>query len=378
MKIKTNIKKISLIITILSVVLLISNVFATNVSAIATVSSESISPNENFYVILNLSAISYNKFQVDITNNQNLVSTETTETVQELSSNNVVTTMVIDKSQIGLEKLGIVYTAPNMEGVVNFEIKITSLEDGKVELTSQISTLVSELEVLQETYQNLTNSLELEEDTTSDIYQQTLVTIAELENTISSKTTEKVELETVLENYETPTVSTNVSIQVKKNTVTPQNMTFNANQSREENKMPVENKVEMEKMKDRMMEMENMSNEMKTKMSSLEFSLRSAEDTISSLSKNTTYQGSPNNYLSNLSVNGYEFNNSFDKTTNDYFTTVDASVSSLKVTAIPEDLTATVTVYGNTSIETGKNKIIINVTAQDSSIRTYRIYVTKQ
>lgn len=380
---KKNIKKIFLMITVLSIVFLISNVFATNLSAIATVSSETVSPNENFYLILNLSAISYNKFQVDITNNQGLTSTETTGTVQGLSSNSVVTTLVIDKSQIGLEKLGIVYTAPNTEGSVNFEVKITSLQDDKLELTNQISTLTIEIEVLQNTYTELTNSLELEEDKTSETYQEAVNTITELKNTIDSKISEKEELENILSNYETPTLLATTSIQVKKDTSKPQNM-VNNDLIMNENKLPDNikdmNKIpnEMKEMEDKMKRMENMSDEMKTKMGSLEFSLKTAEDTISSLSKDTTYQGSSNNYLSVLSVNGYEFSNGFDKTTNDYFITVDNSVSSLKVTATPEDSTATVTVYGNASIETGKNKIIINVTAEDSSVRTYRIYVTKQ
>lgn len=38
---------------------------------------------------------------------------------------------------------------------------------------------------------------------------------------------------------------------------------------------------------------------------------------------------------------------------------------------------AIVTIYGNTDLQDGKNKIIISVTAVDGSVRNYRIYVTK-
>ena len=59
-------------------------------------------------------------------NNQNLISTNLTGTVQEFSSNNIVTTFIIEKNQIGLDKLGIIYKAPEIEAQINFNIKVTS------------------------------------------------------------------------------------------------------------------------------------------------------------------------------------------------------------------------------------------------------------
>ena len=75
---------------------------------------------------------------------------------------------------------------------------------------------------------------------------------------------------------------------------------------------------DMDMMKDKMKLMEENEMDMKSKMSNLQVSLKDASDKITSLSQGTTYQGSNNNYLSSLSVSGYELNNSFDKTTNDY------------------------------------------------------------
>lgn len=380
---KRNLSKIIFIFAILAVIVLISSVFATDGATIVTVSNEKVSPNESFYLILNLSAIKYNKFQVDITNNQNLITTETTGTVQELASNNVVTTFVIDKTQIGLEKLGIVYTAPKTEATVNFNVKITSLENTEEELTVQIANLATEIETLQIAYTDLIASIELEEDKTSQTYIDAVATAEEINNTITSKNAEKDELTASLENYETPSISVSTAVQVIQNAGKIQEMNIDTNKTLEQNLMNKDkimdsNMVDMEKMKDKMKEMENMSDEMKTKMGSLETSLKTATDTISSLSKNTTYQGSPNNYLSVLSVKGYDFTYDYDKTTSDYFLTVDSTVNSLTVTATPEDSKATVTIYGNTNLEVGQNKIIVNITAQDSSVRTYRIYVTKQ
>ena len=398
---KRNFSKIILPFIILALILFISNTFATDGTAIVIISNEKVSPNENFYLILNLSAISFNKFQVDITNSQNLTTTETTGIVQELSSNNVVTTFVIDKNQINLEKLGVIYTAPNVEGIVKFNVKITSLENTEEALTEQITNLTTEIESLQTAYTNLLASMEKEQDTNSETYIEAQSTANELNNTITSKTAEKDKLDTSLKNYQTPTIfavaeiqiskieekSQNISIEDNKslnqNSINEENMKSdmlnkdNLNNFVDKNMLDLENMEKMENMKDKMKEMEDMSEKMKNQMGSLETSLKMATDTISSLSKDTTYQGSPNNYLSVLLVQGYDLNNDFDKTTNNYFISVDSNIKKLNIIATPEDSTATVTIYGNTDLETGQNKIIINVTAQDGSVRTYRIYVTK-
>lgn len=117
---------------------------------------------------------------------------------------------------------------------------------------------------------------------------------------------------------------------------------------------------------------------MKNMLSQAQSDLSTANSTISSLTKQTTYQGSQNNYLKSLSINDVELKNEFKKTTNTYFASIDSSVSSITVKAVSEEKTSTVTVYGNTNLQSGTNKILINVTAEDGSIRTYRIYVTKQ
>ena len=380
--IKRNFRKKFFIGVILIVMFLVSNTFASGGTAIVTVSNENVAPNENFYLILNLSVIKYNRFQVDITNNQNLTTTETTGSVQGFSSNNVVTTLTIDKSLISLEKLGVVFTAPATEGIVNFNVRITSLDNSEQTITSQISNLNAEINTLQTTYNNLIASINSETDTTSQTYLDAVATSEELNNTINSKIAEVNELVASLQNYERPTITATTGVMISQNAGKAQNMNFDQNMVKDENMVDMESMKDkmkdMESMKDKMKDMENMSDEMKSKMGSLETSLKAATDTISSLSKNTTYQGSPNNYLSVLSVKGYDFTYDFDKTTNDYFITVDSNVSSLNVTATPEDSTATVTVYGNTDLESGQNKIIVNVTAEDSSVRTYRIYVTKQ
>lgn len=91
-----------------------------------------------------------------------------------------------------------------------------------------------------------------------------------------------------------------------------------------------------------------------------------------------TYNGSSNNYLSDLYVTGYDFTESFNKDNETYFLTVNNDVSSLTTVAVPEEEKSTVKIYGNEEINVGTNKILVTVTAEDGSIRNYRIYVTSQ
>lgn len=91
-----------------------------------------------------------------------------------------------------------------------------------------------------------------------------------------------------------------------------------------------------------------------------------------------TYNGSSNNYLSDLYVTGYDFTESFNKDNETYFLTVNNDVSSLTTVAVPEEEKSTVKIYGNKEINVGTNKILVTVTAEDGSVRNYRIYVTRQ
>ena len=117
---------------------------------------------------------------------------------------------------------------------------------------------------------------------------------------------------------------------------------------------------------------------MMEQMTGLEKDLQNANDRISTLTQGETYKGSQNNYLKSLSITGVEFKNEFKKTTADYFARLeDDDLEKVTVNAVAEDSTAIVTIYGNTNLEDGKNKILINVTADNGAVRTYRIYLTK-
>ena len=98
---------------------------------------------------------------------------------------------------------------------------------------------------------------------------------------------------------------------------------------------------------------------------------------MSGMQETNTYNGESNNYLTSLSVQGYNFTTEFSKTKTTYFVNVANDVTSLQINTEAEDENATVTVYGNESIKSGQNKILISVTAENGDVKTYRIYVNK-
>ena len=82
---------------------------------------------------------------------------------------------------------------------------------------------------------------------------------------------------------------------------------------------------------------------------------------------------SKNNYLSNLSVDGYELSPSFDKETLEYTVDLDSIVESINVNATLEDSSASLIGNGQISVVEGNNNIEIVVTAENGNTRTYKI-----
>lgn len=97
----------------------------------------------------------------------------------------------------------------------------------------------------------------------------------------------------------------------------------------------------------------------------------------SSSAGSVTYAGSWDNYLDSLSVDGYEFTQKFNKIRDTYFMTVPDSVTSLDVSAEASDSSAVVAIAGDAALSGKRSKIMISVTADDGSVRVYRIYVDR-
>ena len=88
------------------------------------------------------------------------------------------------------------------------------------------------------------------------------------------------------------------------------------------------------------------------------------------------YPKSTNNYLSKLEIEGYEIE--FNKDTLEYSIKVSSDVETLDITAVAEDASARVNIYGNSNFKEGENKVTVVVTAEDGSERTYTITVDKE
>lgn len=371
------IKKIFIIFTIL--IMFVCSIFVvyaqtgfqnqpqTTSNKIVSLSNNQVNPKTEFYLILNLENIDYTKFKVDITNTSSLKPDELTENVTELSTNNVATTFVVDKNLITLDKLGVVYTSPENEAKINFSVKITNLDETKEDIQNEIDSVDLVIKDLENTLKSLNDILSGIENTTSDLFETTKESIKQATDEINSKNQEKINLQEKLENFSSEVLE-EISLDVIK-----QDENKN-NESDKEN--PFGDKENMLD-KDKELMFNKDMQKMKDQMSGLEKDLLNANNKITSLTQGETYKGSQNNYLKSLSINGVEFKNAFKKTTVDYFATLDDDLEKVTVNATPEDSTAIVTIYGNTNLEKGKNKILINVTADNGETRTYRIYLSK-
>lgn len=91
-----------------------------------------------------------------------------------------------------------------------------------------------------------------------------------------------------------------------------------------------------------------------------------------------TGDGSPNNKLAGLGVDGFSLTPSFHRDTQEYNLIVDTSVTSLSVNASALDSNASVGGTGNIAVPGGGTDIIITVTAQNGSTRNYIIHVAVQ
>ena len=86
---------------------------------------------------------------------------------------------------------------------------------------------------------------------------------------------------------------------------------------------------------------------------------------------------SNNKDLESLIVEGYMLTPEFSNDVTDYSLTINDDVDSLEITAEPVDENAEVEIIGNSNLLIGDNTIQVKVTAEDGTIRTYRINVTK-
>lgn len=87
---------------------------------------------------------------------------------------------------------------------------------------------------------------------------------------------------------------------------------------------------------------------------------------------------SNNKNLKSLTISGdYELTPKFDKNVTEYTLNVNSDIDSIDMKATAEDSSAKVEITGNDKLLVGENTIEIKVTAEDGTVRTYKINVTK-
>ena len=95
------------------------------------------------------------------------------------------------------------------------------------------------------------------------------------------------------------------------------------------------------------------------------------KNTPTNIEINKTY--SKNNYLSNLSVEGYELTPGFNKETLEYKIELEPGTETISIKASQEDNKATVRGIGDISVSEGINTISVTVIAENGNERTYTI-----
>jgi len=91
-----------------------------------------------------------------------------------------------------------------------------------------------------------------------------------------------------------------------------------------------------------------------------------------------TGDGSPNNKLRELGVEGFTLTPTYHRDILSYDLIVDHSVSSVNVSANAADSAAVVNGKGNILLQSGNNDITVSVTAQNGCVRDYIIHVVRQ
>ena len=114
------------------------------------------------------------------------------------------------------------------------------------------------------------------------------------------------------------------------------------------------------------------------KQTALEFKIPVYTNMPATACTKLAVDGSPNNKLGGLAVDGFALTPTFQMDTTSYDLIVDHSVASVTVQASAIDSSASVSGTGSVNLQSGVNEIRVNVTAQNGAVREYVIHVVRQ
>ncbi len=292
------------------------------------VNKEEITPGGTLEITFNISNLEYNKFKISLNSNIDVkdVYTRNDENITIEDNDNAIS-MEIDKEKISLNKITLYYP-------ISKDIKVGT----KIQLIAKI--IVNKETNLENEINN--NIVETEKNTT---------------NTENMKNEDNEEQEKIVKEI------TKIITVVKENT----NIQSNKEQDDKEEK----SNSNQEQKNSNEKTLNNIENQ---KINASESAKTSLFGTSINTENQAIYNGSNNNYLAKLEIEGIELNTSFNKENETYFIDID-NKNAINITAIAEDSTAKVYITGNDNIENGNSKILISVTAENGDVRYYRIFV---
>lgn len=307
-----------------------------------------IAAGETLEIKFDLSAIEYTEFKIILNSNVNIDDIYTDEETEDLITDDEIIEeetnaimLEINKDKLNLDYITMYYNIP---------------ED--IELGAKIE-LVSDIIVEKEE-----NSESEESEDTSDLVEE-IVKTETIEITIIENTTEedsKTDIEADSKEENNPNINENIGSNVNQNENTLENS------ANEEN-----NFSQMESTKGQSNTSSVGENQ---NFASVSISSGNISYTESKTSTTTTavYNGSDNNYLSSLDIEGISLNTTFSKEITTYFAEIE-NYTTANITAIAEDENAKVCITGEDTLVNGQNKILITVTAENGDVRYYRIFI---
>ena len=344
-----------------------------------------ISQGEVLEMTLDISKIKYDEFEFKLSSNLDTNNIVINEDIKAESYNNDIS-INIDKSKTNLDKITFYYQVPQ-----------NSQNGTKIELVAQI--IVAEEKITEQnvvTTNELTNNNTntVENNITNNNTNSNVTNNISAENTVASNADETDNLATEIEYKVVENKKIDVKIIENKQKDNQGKTNEQINKDNLPNEKENENSFEKnDKLNNTNMPNNNETNKMSenlevnlsantnksmqsTKVQSISYSTNTMN--ISSMPSQTdtaVYNGSSNNYLSNLEFEGENLNTTFNKENTTYFVQTNGKTElNVKVTA--EDDESKIYVTGNDNLKTGENKILISVTAENGDVRYYRVFVT--
>ena len=114
------------------------------------------------------------------------------------------------------------------------------------------------------------------------------------------------------------------------------------------------------------------------KKTALEFKIPVYLNMPSTACARPTVDGSPNNKLSGLAVDGFALTPTFNRDTANYDLIVNSSVAQVTVNASAYSSSASISGTGTVDLQSGINEIVISVKAENGDVRQYVIRVVRQ